>query len=957
MESDSANGRSNITLRFAVGTDVDNALLKVSSKLNEVSSYPEGVNEPIINAAGASANPVVWVLLKTDKGNARPVETYRTYLEEEIRQYLERIEGVADLFVSGGTKKQLHIIIKPERLAAYGLTINDLIRVLSQENINVSAGNLGVGRRDYRIRTKAEMKTPEGLQDVVIKSTGQRRVFLRDVAKVEYGYEKNNAAVIHNAKDGIAIGFRPEHGANVLELTDNIRRTVDSLNVNKLKPEGLKLVWAADQTHYIRGAIKGIRQNIIIGGILAIIVLLVFVRSARATLIVSTAIPISVIGTFIFMDLGGRNLNVVSLAGIAFAVGMLVDSAIVVIENIDRHRKMGKTGFDAAYDGASEVWGAILSSTLTTIAVFLPVIFLKGEAGQLFRDIAIAVVFSITLSLFVSISVIPMFAAKLFSKSRKKKTEKDNVLVRAGAYLSSGMMKIVSIAIRNWKTRVLTVSSLAFLAVISVMALMPKMEYLPQGNRNFVLTIIVPPPGLSYEERKEIGEALFEKAKPYIRKKAADGTPEILNMFYVGRSAYMFTGAMCSDWDRASELVPVFQRMVSELPGMYGVSMQVGIFQTRLARGRTVDIDISGDDISALVKTAGMLFGKIRGTIPDVQIRPVPSIELMYPEINIIPNRDRLRANLMNTKDFGTIIDVLMDGRDIGDFKPKGAKKIDMIIKTPDRDIQTPEDIFDKLIATPAGKLVPISNLAEIERSSGITQIRHIERHRTITLQVTPPMDIPLQEAMETIQSKVIDPLYGQKKFEGTDVKMSGVASKLTLIRGAMQWNFVLAALISYFLMASLFGNFVYPLVIMLTVPLAGAGGFIGLWLSNKFIASQPMDVLTMLGFVILIGVVVNNAILIVHQALNNIRKEGMGPKEAVLASTESRLRPIYMSATTSIFGMLPLVLFQGAGSELYKGLGSVILGGLAVSTIFTVFVIPSILIFVIRMEVAKKKQ
>ncbi|OQY01952.1 MAG: acriflavin resistance protein [Desulfobacteraceae bacterium 4572_130] len=955
MESDSSNGSSNITLRFAVGTDVDNALLKVSSKLNEVSSYPEGVDKPIINATGASANPIAWAMLKIAQDNPRPIETYRTYFEEEIRQYLERIKGVADLFVGGGTRKELHIIIKPEKLAAYGLTITNLISILSRENINVSAGNLSLGRRDYRIRTKAELKTPKGLQDIVIKSTGQRRIFLRDVAQIEYGYQKKTAMIIHNHKSGIVVGFRPEHGANILELTDKIRKTVKHLNTSKLEKQGLKLVWIVDQTHYIRGAINGIKQNIIFGGILAIIVLMVFVRSFRATLIVSTAIPISVIGTFIFMEMAGRNLNVVSLAGIAFAVGMLVDSAIVVIENIDRHIKMGKNGFDAAYEGTSEVWGAILSSTLTTIAVFLPVIFLKGEAGQLFRDIAIAVVFSITLSLFVSVSVIPMFAAKLFSKVHEKTRKKENFLVKIGIYLSSIIMNFVALAIKNWKTRAITVCSLVLLAVISVIALTPKMEYLPQGNRNFVLTLIVPPPGLSYEERKEIGEIVFKKAKPYIGKQADDGTPEIMNMFYVGRTQYLFIGAMSKNWDRAGELVPFFKKIVKELPGMYGVSMQVGIFQTRLARGRTVDIDISGDDINKIVKTAGMLFGKIRGVIPNVQIRPVPSIELMYPEINIIPNRDMLRANNMNTNDLGAIIDVLMDGKDIGDFKPKGSKKIDMILKIADQDIQIPEDIFDKLIAVPTGKLVPISNLAHMEQTVGITQIRHIERNRTITLQVTPPMDIPLQEVMETIESKVITPLYEQKKFNGTKVHMSGVASKLTLIRKAMQWNFVFAALISYFLMASLFGNFVYPLVIMLTVPLAGAGGFIGLWLSNKFISAQPMDILTMLGFVILIGVVVNNAILIVHQALNNIRNEGMSPRQAVLSSTESRLRPIYMSAATSIFGMLPLVFFQGAGSELYKGLGSVILGGLAVSTIFTVFVIPSILIFVIKMEVKKK--
>ncbi|MCP3951764.1 MAG: efflux RND transporter permease subunit, partial [Desulfobacterales bacterium] len=420
MESDSANGRCTVTLRFSLGTEVDDALLRVSSKLNEVGDYPDGAKNPIINATGAATSPVAWCMLKTTKGAPRSILTYRTFFEEDIRQHLERIEGVASLLVGGGTRRELHIVINPEKLAAYGVTISDLMRVLGQENANISAGNLGVGRRDYRIRTTAEFKTPESIENVVVQSTGQRRILVGDVAAVRYGYEKVSAAVIHNGAEGIIVGFRPEHGANVLEMTDRIKKVVNGLNENRLKDTDVEFKWIADQTPYIRGAIDIIKQNIMVGGVLAVIVLLIFVRSIRATLVVSTAIPISIIGTFIFLDLFGRNLNVVSLAGIAFAVGMLVDSAIVVIENIDRHRKMGKSGYDAAYDGAREVWGAILSSTLTTIAVFLPVVFLEGESGQLFRDIAIAVVFAITLSMFVSMSVIPMFAASLFGKAKQK---------------------------------------------------------------------------------------------------------------------------------------------------------------------------------------------------------------------------------------------------------------------------------------------------------------------------------------------------------------------------------------------------------------------------------------------------------------------------------------------------------------------------------------------------------
>ena len=951
MESEAFNGQGNISLTFKLGTNVDDALLRVSNKLNEVPSYPEGVDKPIINASGAATSPVIWIILKSNETNPRHIETYRTFFENEVRQHLERVEGVADLFIGSGVDEEMHIVVRPEQLAAYGLTINDVIMAVRGENVNVSAGNLGVGRRDFRIRTTGEFNSEEDIAQVVLVSTGEKRVTLGDVAEVKRGYSKRESTVIHNGTGGIAVGIKPEPGTNILEMTERVEDVVKWLNAEKLAPQNISFEWVYDQRRYINAAIDLIKQNILIGGMLAVIVLLIFLRSIRSTLVVATSIPISIIGTFIFMQAMGRNLNVVSLAGIAFAVGMLVDNAIVVIENIDRHRKMGKSAFDAAYDGTREVWGAIIASTLTTVAVFLPVVFIQEEAGQLFRDIAIAVVGAVSLSLVVSMTVIPMFSYKLFSVSAKKVKKEKGVLTRTGSRLASYIMGVVSLATRNWVTRISTVTLLILLAVASVVLLMPQTDYLPQGNRNFVLSILVPPPGLSQQERQDIGEKLFVMAAPHL-KKEHDGYPGILNMFYVARESIMLFGAMATDWDRAADLLPLFRRMIYSIPGMFGVSMQAGIFQSRIGRSRTVDVDISGNDLDKIVTVAGMMFGTAKQTMPDTQVRPVPSIELSYPEVKIVPNRERLKANNMSAADLGIALDVLMDGRIVGDFKQEGKKTIDLVLKTDDDSINTPEALYQSLVATPGGKIVPVSSLADLERTTGMTQIRHLERNRTVTLQMTPPLDIPLQTAMEEIEAKIIKPVREKGLLQGLSVRMSGAADKLTETREALKWNFILAAAIAYLLMASLFGNFIYPLIIMLTVPLAGAGGFIGLKLLNLLSSTpQPMDILTMLGFVILIGIVVNNAILIVHQSLNNVHFNKMEYREAVLESTKSRLRPIYMSATTSIFGMLPLVLFPGSGSELYRGLGSVIIGGLAVSTIFTVFVIPSILIFVIRME------
>jgi len=956
MESTASNGQGTVTLRFRTGTDVDDALLRVSNKLNEVPSYPQNVDKPVINATGAATSPVIWMILKADEGNPNPVATYGTFFEEDVRQHLERIPGVADLFVRGGTEKELHVVVSPEKLAAYDLTLSDVVRALQAANVNVSAGSVSVGRRDYRIRSVAQFLVPGQVEKVVLRSTGQRRVLMSDVASVRIGYAKQTVAMIHNGETGIAVGVKPEPGTNIIELTDRVEKVVRELNDTTLAAQKIHLDWAYDQRPYIRGAINLVKQNIAIGGTLAILVLLVFLRSVSSTVIVATAIPISVIGTFIFLWIFGRNLNVVSLAGISFAVGMLLDSAIVVLENIDRHRKMGKNAFDASYDGAREVWGAILASSATTVAVFLPVVFVEEEVGQLFRDIAIAVTVAITLSLFVSVFVIPMMSNQLFRRlhfrSPGPRKLQEN-LVGAGNRMVDFLMAILDLVTRNTMTRLATIVGLTFLSVGTAWLLFPKMEYLPQGNRNLVINILVPPPGLSYQEKKEIGEYIFAEAGPYMGE-GKDGVPGIKNLFYVGSDFFNIFGAISTQEQRARGLLPLFTRIMRGIPGMFGVSIQAGIFQTRLGRGRTIDVDISGNSLEQVVQAGGILFGTIIKEIPGSQVRPVPSLDISYPEIRLHPDRDRLRAAGMSETDFGITSDILLDGRKVGDFQATGEKAIDLVVKSSGQEIDTPEKLFTALVATPVGKVIPLFSLAEVERTAGITEIRHLERKRTVTLEVTPPESIPLESAMDTIREKVIGPLAQAGMLAGTAQRMSGAADRLTVARRTLQWDFLLALVITYLLMSALFENFLYPFIIMFTVPLAAAGGFVGLALVNLVIRPQPLDILTMLGFVILIGVVVNNAILIVHQALNYIRYEGMEYREAVLLSARTRIRPIYMTAITSIFGMLPLVVFPGPGSELYCGLGSVVLGGLALSTVFTLYVIPALLLFFIHREKAE---
>ena len=627
MTSEAFNAQGNITLTFEIGVNVDDALLRVSNKLNEVPRYPDTAERPVIVATGANVSPVIWMMLKPLPENTRDIDTYRTYLENEVRQYIERVPGVADLFIGGGTDREMQVIADPLRLAAHGLTIADVSNVLAGENANVAAGIMDVGRRAYRIRSVGEFSSPEDIRDVVIVSTGQTRVTVGDVAEVDFGYERKNTAMIHNGTPGIAIGVKAEPGANILDVTDAVEAVVREMNEGRLKDNGVFLDWAYDERPYINGAIDLVRQNILIGGVLAALVLLVFLRSISSTTIVGLAIPISVIGCFIFLSAFGRNLNVVSMAGISFAVGMLVDSAIVVLENIDRHRSMGKNAFHAAYDGAREVWGAVFASAATTVAVFLPVVFIQEEAGQLFKDIAIAVTCAISLSLFVSVLVIPMLASQFYKRSKPKDpaAAERSIIGRFGRRAGEAITALVTVCLRSVTSRLVTIVGLTGLAVLVTWALFPKMEYLPQGNRNLILSILVPPPGLSYDEQSAIGASIFTQAEPYMNKEV-DGLPGIQNMFFVSGDQFNILGAISTHEQRAGELLPLLGRWVNSIPGVFGISLQVGIFQTNISQGRTISLDFSGPDIDALVTAAGASFGQVSQAIPGAKIRPVPSL-------------------------------------------------------------------------------------------------------------------------------------------------------------------------------------------------------------------------------------------------------------------------------------------------------------------------------------------
>ena len=427
MKSTSSDSFGQLALKFATGTDLDSALLKVSNRLNQVPKYPPDADKPLIQTVGSQAMPMAWfLLLPTENEDAfgGDVATLGSFFEDMIKPQFERVEGVGQVSFFAGRESEMHVVVDPAKLAARQISITQLLASLDQENRNISGGDFNEGKRRYIVRTVGEYTSTEEIEEVVVAFRDGVPIYVRDVAQARLGYAKAFSEAFYFGEPMIAFNTVRETGANVLRVMADLKQNLAQVNRELLAPRGLRVIQVWDETEYIHSAIGLVRQSLMLGGFLAILILLLFLRSRSSTLVVAIAIPISVVGTFLMMRWFGRTLNVISLAGMAFAVGMVVDNSIVVLENIYRHRQMGKSRFAAAHEGAGEVWGAVLASTLTTIAVFLPILFVQEEAGQLFRDIALAISCAVGLSLVVAVTVIPSLSAKILGTAQQRISEK-----------------------------------------------------------------------------------------------------------------------------------------------------------------------------------------------------------------------------------------------------------------------------------------------------------------------------------------------------------------------------------------------------------------------------------------------------------------------------------------------------------------------------------------------------
>ncbi|MCH7681269.1 efflux RND transporter permease subunit, partial [candidate division KSB1 bacterium] len=569
MNSTSSAGRGVITLEFMVGTDMTAALVKVTNKLNEVPEYPDDADRPILTTSSRFEGAIGWFVILSDSIYAPHLQDLT---EDLIKPRLERVPGISRINIFGGLEKQLHVIFEPELLASSGITISQLTQALRSQNRDISAGDFGEGKRRYVVRTMSRFERIEDVEQTVVTMRSGVPIRVADIAKVELTHQKPIALVRYKGQPAIAFNAQRQVGANVLDVMDGLLTEMDALNEEVLNERRIRIINVYRETVYINSAIDLVFNNMYLGGFLAIAVLFLFLRSISAILVISISIPISIITTFLTMYLFGRSINVISLAGMAFAVGMVVDSAIVVLENIYRHLQLGKTKWQAAAEGTKEVWGALLASTVTTVAVFLPILFIQERAGQLFRDIAIAISSSIVVSLVVAMTVIPSLSSRILNISTKLhgKEGKTSFL----RHFTDRITTFINYVNANNIRRVATIFGIVLVALGLTWLLMPAAEYLPNGNQNFLFGLLIPPPGYNIDEMIRIGESIESELKHLWETpiEEADDLPGggLANFFYVALPNQAFVGMRSRYDDRVRELIPVINSALQSVPGAFG---------------------------------------------------------------------------------------------------------------------------------------------------------------------------------------------------------------------------------------------------------------------------------------------------------------------------------------------------------------------------------------------------
>jgi HAE1 family hydrophobic/amphiphilic exporter-1 len=938
LTSNSSEGSSRVTLNFAYGTDLNVAADDVRSRLDRVRGrLPDDADPPVLFKFDATQFPIVWIGVEGEMNDVQ----LREVAENDLARRLERVPGVASVDVSGGRRRQIRVELTREKITALDLSVDRVVNLLRTENQNIPVGEIDEGDMTFLLRSPGQFTDLDDIRGLVVVTKAGVPVYLRDIAEVRDGTEDVRSVVRVNGKPGVRLMVRKQSGENTVAVAAAVRDEMDRIN---REMQGVKLTLTNDSSVYIQQSIGSVREAVMLGSILVIVIIFSFLRSWRSTLIICTSIPISIVGTFALLYFAGFTLNTMTFGGLALGVGMIVDASIVVLENTQRHLEMGKSRMQAAIDGSEEIWSAIFASTLTHVAVFVPLFFLAGVSSVLFKQLSIVVIFSLSMSLFVAVTLVPVLCSK---RLRLPTPEHERKGVIGALYNASerGFQRVddfyrgaLELALHHRPT-VLAVGAALFVAAVLLMPLM-KYELLPQADEGEVTVDAELAVGTRIERTRDV----LLRLEDMIRQHVPEATTIITQAGGGGMGGGGGGGSTHrgninirltprSERDRSNdEIAQALRRQLSGLPGVIVRARPSGgnwVLSRVLGGGSDsrLALEIRGDDLEdsrRLAIEARDLMRSVPG-IADVRL----GREEGRPELAIRVDRDKAASLGHTVSGVANTLRTNVAGTQAALFRERGME-YPIIVRLREEDRSRVSDIDSLLVSTPTGQVVQAKNLMQVAPEAGPVEIERKNQERIS--RVNAEIETTLSEAVKGVQAR-INELRIPRDFS---VGFGAEVEEQTRAFRQLQLLLILAIVLVYAVMASQYESFRDPFIIMFAIPLAAIGVVGGLLITNTAFSLQAY-----IGVIMLAGIVVSNAILLVDYTNILRRHDALALREAVELAGRTRLRPILMTSLTTVLGLVPMGLGYGEGAELQAPLARVVIFGLSASTVITLVFVP----------------
>jgi multidrug efflux pump len=955
IQSSSLEQGSTITVEFELSRNVEEAANDVRDKVSRVrGQLPKEADDPIVAKVDVNAQPIFWIGLSSTRHNGLELTEVADLI---LKERLQHVPGVGSVFIGGERRYAMRVWLDPDRMANRGVTVQDVERSLRDENAEIPGGRVEGAGREFAVRTRGELAKPEEFASIVISQSGNDVVRLGDVARVEVGPEDERTAVRWNGQQAVGLGIVKQSKASTLDVASGVRKVLPELA--RSIPPGMKLDVAYDSSTFIQDSINEVSHTILIAMCLVVLVILLFLKSFRATLIPAVAIPVSIMGALAVAYFLGFTINILTLLAMVLAIGLVVDDAIVMLENVYRHLEMGKPRRQAALDGANEIGFAILATTISLVAVFVPVAFLQGTTGRLFNEFGITLAVAVLISGFVALTLTPMLTSRML---RPLHGGSDSWASRSFdaffAWLNRTYDRVLRAALRH-RGRVIGVAIL-LMVVAGAAFMFIKRELVPTEDRGIAFGIVIAPEGatLSYTDRymRQIEAILLplpERRGLFTATGLGFGGPgQVTNGFiFVNLKP---KGERPKSWTKQPlPLLPMIQipvyrersqqEIVQQLfPQLFSIPgvLAFVINPPSLGGGFSsspVEYVLEADSYDDLQKATTTMMGKASQLVVGKPPAAFPylinmdtDLKLNKPELEIAIDRDRASALGVSVTDIGSTLETLLGGREVTDFK-RGTKQYHVIAQVPASGRSTP-DVIQGIYVRGTGGLVQLANVVSVKETVAPKALNHYNRVRSSTITANLIPVVSLGQALDALDKIATNDLPPTVRHE-----LGGQSKEFRESSNSLYFLFLLAVIFIYLVLAAQFESFIHPLTILLSVPLAVVGALISL-----FLFGQSLNIFSQIGLIMLIGLVTKNSILIVEYA-NQLRARGLEVADAVAEAARIRLRPILMTSFATVFGILPIAIGFGAGAESRRPLGIAVVGGLIFSTFLTLLLVPAV--------------